>query len=534
MTTDLKDHIVAILRGPSGPEVGAFFDFDGTLVDGFSVTAFLGNLMRHMDVRPWGMLRGALATSPLSAYRLASTGLRAETADRDLQAVYDFALSALAGQHEQELHDLGERVFTEGLAARLRHGAWALVQAHLRKGHTVVLVSAATRYQLRPMADRLGVEHILCSTPETVGGRLTGRLAKPLLRGQAKAEAVVGFASDHGIDLLASHAYADTCDDVPFLKAVGRPAVVNPHRRMARVAAQESWPVLCMDGHSGADPIALARTVAACGGVFTGLAAGIGAGLFGVDGRHAAENGVRLASDLSLGLAGVRLEVKGTRHLWTHRPAVFLFNHQSALDLPIAVHLLQGGCTGLVKTELGHIPGLAQALRLMDWMFVDRGAANGPEDLLAAAIRHLAEGRSLAIAAEGTRSLTPTPGPFKHGAFLIARRAGVPVVPVVIRNSGRLMAKSARTIRSGRVDVCVHPAIDVSSWKARQIPERVEEVHRLYVDTIAGWETLAMNEDGPPGGLSSSDPADGGRDGETRRPAGHSASPAHTASGEAT
>jgi 1-acyl-sn-glycerol-3-phosphate acyltransferase len=303
---------------------------------------------------------------------------------------------------------------------------------------------------------------------------------------------------------------------------------------MARVAAQESWPILRMDDRPGADPIALARTVAAYGGVFTGLAAGIGTGLFGVDSRHAAENGVRLASELGLGLAGVRVEVKGARHLWTHRPAIFLFTHQSALDLPIVVHLLEGGCTGLVKTELRQTPGLAQALRLMDWTFVDRGASEGAGNALAAAVRQLAEGRSLAVAPEGTRSLTPAPGPFKHGAFLIARRAGVPVVPIVIRNSGRLMAKSTRTIHSGRVDVCVHPAIDVSSWKARQIPERVEEVHRLYVDTIAGWETLAMKEDRPPDEPSEGDRAAAARDGETRTPVPRPGKPARAASREAT
>jgi putative phosphoserine phosphatase/1-acylglycerol-3-phosphate O-acyltransferase len=60
-------------------------------------------------------------------------------------------------------------------------------------------------------------------------------------------------------------------------------------------------------------------------------------------------------------------------------------------------------------------------------------------------------------------------------------------VPIVIRNAGELMWRDAVTIRRGRVDVVVHPAIPVSAWTTAELTERVAEVRQLYVDTLASW-----------------------------------------------
>jgi putative phosphoserine phosphatase/1-acylglycerol-3-phosphate O-acyltransferase len=69
----------------------------------------------------------------------------------------------------------------------------------------------------------------------------------------------------------------------------------------------------------------------------------------------------------------------------------------------------------------------------------------------------------------------------------MAMQAGVPVVPIVIRNAGELMWRDAATIRPGCVDVVVHPAIDVSAWTAGKLTQRVAEVRQLYLDTLASW-----------------------------------------------
>jgi len=66
-------------------------------------------------------------------------------------------------------------------------------------------------------------------------------------------------------------------------------------------------------------------------------------------------------------------------------------------------------------------------------------------------------------------------------------QAGVPIVPIVIRNAGELMWRDAMTIRPGRVDIVVHQPIDVSSWTTEELTKRVAEVRQLYLDTLHSW-----------------------------------------------
>ncbi|MDN5759213.1 MAG: HAD-IB family hydrolase, partial [Tomitella sp.] len=63
----------------------------------------------------------------------------------------------------------------------------------------------------------------------------------------------------------------------------------------------------------------------------------------------------------------------------------------------------------------------------------------------------------------------------------------VPVVPIVIRNAGELMWKQSTLIRSGTVDVVVHPPIDVGDWAPEALVPRIEEVEQLYRDTLSHW-----------------------------------------------
>jgi putative phosphoserine phosphatase/1-acylglycerol-3-phosphate O-acyltransferase len=215
----------------------------------------------------------------------------------------------------------------------------------------------------------------------------------------------------------------------------------------------------------------------------------VGVGVLNRSRRAAANLLSSVAPEVALGLAGVSLRVTGEEHIWSHRPAVFTFNHQSALDVFILADLLRRDFTGVVKQEasrdplfapLGYLAGVAYVER-------DRGTKSDAQAALAPARERLREGISIAIAPEGTRSATRQVGPFKKGAFHLAMQAGVPVVPIVIRNAGDLMWRRSLVVRPGTVDVVVHPPIDVSGWKAEELDDRVAEVRRLYVDTLVAW-----------------------------------------------
>ncbi|HEY3872741.1 MAG TPA: HAD-IB family hydrolase, partial [Actinocrinis sp.] len=441
-------------------------------------TAFL----RDPGLAPHRLLCAAARIGPLPAARLAAALLRGEPTDGDIRCAYRAALRLWAGESEDELARHAERVFSGQLAARLRPGAWSLVKAHQRRGHIVAIVTAAARWQVAPMAARLGVEHVLCGEPQIEEGRLTGALPEPILRGGAKAAAVLDFARAHGIDPAASHAYADSIDDLPFLESVGAPCALCPSTALAAAARARGWDVLRLDRRGAVGPVTAARSAAVWSGILTGIGAGLGLAAVGMDRREAAELGTAVASRAALELGGVQVRVQGGAHLAV-RPAVFLFNHQSWLDGAVLARLLGRDYTGFAKAELARVPGLGRFGRLLDVVFVDRGA-DGAADCFRPALDLLARGVSLAVAPEGTRSATPAPGPFHKGAFLIARAARVPVVPVVIRNTGRLMPRTARTVRAGRIDVVVHPPLDVAAWRIAELGDRIEDVRRLYVDTL--------------------------------------------------
>jgi phosphoserine phosphatase len=85
------------------------------------------------------------------------------------------------------------------------------------------------------------------SVSEVVDGRYTGREGGPFTYREGKAEAIRLLAEREGIDLAASWAYSDSESDLPMLRLVGHPVVVNPDKELRRVAAEEGWDVIHLD-----------------------------------------------------------------------------------------------------------------------------------------------------------------------------------------------------------------------------------------------------------------------------------------------
>ena len=216
-----------IKNGTKGPDVAAFFDFDGTLIDGYSASALYAHRFRNFEIGPAEMLHTLRATlggtlSEPAFEELISRGIRGWT-----------------GRAPEDIAELGERLFVGGIAGTLFHDAWRLVKAHQRRGHTVVIATSATRFQVAPLARELGIDHVLCTELESEGGLLTGRLAGRTLWGRGKIAAVTEFAEREDLDLANAHGYANGDEDVDFLAAVGRPHPVNPQPELAHEANRQ-------------------------------------------------------------------------------------------------------------------------------------------------------------------------------------------------------------------------------------------------------------------------------------------------------
>ncbi|MBF6337886.1 HAD-IB family hydrolase [Nocardia abscessus] len=459
---DLDAAIAAIRSGPQGRAVAAVFDF-GAVVD--------GPVPRRRRKPAAVLLRG----------------LRKHMTDGEYSRWLRELSEALAGRSEQELTELGRRLFKRTLYGYLYPEAWQLIRTHQAAGHTVVLVSSLTEFQVAPAAAQLGIEHVLYTPMVTRDGVLTGYPdGKPLWR-NGKAEAVAEFAAAHEVDLERGYAYAGTSADLPMLSQTGHPVAVNPDDALTEVADRQQWGRLTFRPRRPPRASDYARTAAG----FAGL---LGGALFGVASKAPTKDRQQMADALmahaarnTLRIAGVQVRVTGAENAKSPRPAVFLFNHQSQFDIIIVPEVLGGGVTAIGKKELTKNPVFGPLMRFVGVTFIDRSNSARARAALRPVVETLRGGLSVAVSPEGTRSYTPEVGLFKKGAFHIAMQAGVPVIPVVIRNAGEVCWRNAMVARPGTVDVAILDPIDVSKWDPADLDENVARVRQLFIDTLLDW-----------------------------------------------
>jgi putative phosphoserine phosphatase / 1-acylglycerol-3-phosphate O-acyltransferase len=472
----VEDVIAEIKAGPGGPGVAAFFDFDGTLIQGYSANALIAHRARHFELGPDEFVRTMLAAlgGPLD---------EASFEDLMLQGIRGWV-----GRTDDELLELGEQLFAQEIAGALFHGTWRLVRAHQNKGHTVVIATSATRMQVQPMARELGVDHVLCTELETEHGVLTGGLAGRPPWGEGKLAAVREFARRERIPLKNCHAYANGDEDVPMLDAVGFPHPINPASALARHARERGWQVVRLrTKRSQFHPMALARTSALLGSFAAAVGAGTVVGLLTNDRRGGVDVATSLFGRVAGQFANIRFDVIGEEHT-TRRPAVFFINHQSTLiDALVTSRVVRRGFTAVAKAEVKQMPVLGQLLTLADVAFVDRTNTSKAVSALQPAVDRLRAGVSIAISPEGTRSMSPKVGVFKKGGFHMARDAEVPIVPIVIRNAGEIMWRNARVVQEGTIEVVVHEPVPTANWTKGDLDEWVPRMRQLYIDTLDDW-----------------------------------------------
>ncbi len=474
--TDIDDLLAAVSAGPQGPDVGAFFDFDGTLIHGYSAALYFRQRLANRAVSPQELI-GTL----VEVFNMQQRG-------HDVTRLVGVGLGALRGTALTELEELGQQLFRSRISGQLYPDARRLVLAHLRAGHTVALASSATRFQAQAAAEDLGIEHLLVTEVESLDGIITGRVDGPILWGAGKAAAVKAFAAEHGLDLGESYAYGNGGEDLLYLETVGRPRPLNADSTLTQAAKERGWSVHRLHRQRRLTPVNIVRSVGSFAGLATGVAAGLGMGLVNRARRTALTVAAAISSELALASAGVSLEVEGQENLWLARPAVFVFNHQSQLDVIVLAALLRRDFTAVAKRELAKDPTFAAMGWIADVAYVDRTDKVGAREALAPALESLGSGTSLVIAPEGTRSPTPRVLPFKKGAFHLAMQAQVPMGPLVIRNAGEIMPAHSLILSPGTVQVRVLGPVPTADWTVENLDEQVALVEKLYADTLADWD----------------------------------------------
>ena len=217
----------------SEPVIGAFFDFDKTLLETESAKLGIKYLWdrRLLSMR---FLFKVLVANFFYQRHLVSD-----------EFVARIILKLYRGRRLQEFAAGAPAFYREYLKPKLAPNILAKVREHQRQGHLLILISGSVRYMLNSVVEDIGFDHLLCTDLE-VGddGLLTGRAQGPLCIDRTKRTLAIELARTFNIDFSLSYAYGNHQSDIPLLELVGNPFVVEPTRPLLKVAKLRDWPVL--------------------------------------------------------------------------------------------------------------------------------------------------------------------------------------------------------------------------------------------------------------------------------------------------
>lgn len=451
----------------------AFFDLDKTLISVYSALPLLLEQLKAKQVSSLGALQQILMALGQS---------------RDMyefEEVMGAAINMLEGVSEQEFTKMGDLLFHKHLQKNVYLEAQELVDAHRQLDHQLVVVTSATRYQVEPVAEALGIEYILCTEVEVKKGKLTGVIKGQPCWAEGKLSAARNWSRGKKLSLKNAWFYSDAMDDLPLLEAVGHPVAVNADPALSHHAKVEDWPNYTFRSRSRVTLMDIARTAAMYSSILPAQMLGKAASLLGgMSKKRAALMGFTTFSEVGLDLAGVKLQVKNEKYLWEQRPAIFLVNHQSILDGFITPKLVQRDYFMMGKKEARDMPVLGKAMEDAGFILFDRGDREAALAACDVAAERIRQGESLCIAPEGTRSYTKKMEPFKKGAFHIALQTGAPIVPIVVKNATELWPRGQSFVRPGTVHIEILKPISTKKWTKATLDKHLDDLYHKYLTAL--------------------------------------------------
>lgn len=169
-----------------------------------------------------------------------------EAGTLDIGQYQAFMLRPLAGHPLNELRAWREQFMAEKIEPILLPKAEELLNRHRRAGDRLLIITATNRFITTPIAERLGVSHLLATEPEVVDDLYTGRTVGIPCFQQGKVARLNAWLADTGSDLANSWFYSDSHNDLPLLKQVTYPVAVDPDATLARHAQAQGWPVISL------------------------------------------------------------------------------------------------------------------------------------------------------------------------------------------------------------------------------------------------------------------------------------------------
>ena len=188
-------------------------------------------------------------------------------------------------------------------------------------------------------------------------------------------------------------------------------------------------------------------------------------------------------------IADIRVRVEGQENLDPSQTYIFVGNHASQTDIWTFQGYIPHDFRWIAKKELFAIPIFGAAMRAVDFISIDRSRGRQAVKSLNDAAVRIAEGASVLIFPEGTRSPDGHLQPFKTGAIMLAIKSGVPVVPVGFNGTHQVLPKGSLLARGGKVVLRIGTPLPTRDFKAKdkqelalklqqQVAELLDECHQ--------------------------------------------------------
>jgi 1-acyl-sn-glycerol-3-phosphate acyltransferase len=186
--------------------------------------------------------------------------------------------------------------------------------------------------------------------------------------------------------------------------------------------------------------------------------------------------------------AGARVRVEGLENVPRGRACVFVANHQSYLDIPAVWGYVPAQFSIMAKRSLFYVPFMGWFLWRAGHIPIDRDNARAALQSVNRAVEKLHAGRSLVVFPEGHRSFDGALQEFKPGGFKIAHKAGVPVVPVAIIGTSRVLRRDSLVFHPGEVRVVIDAPLDTREYTSRTLPDLVARARAVIAARLAQFE----------------------------------------------
>ncbi|GEM_PF-1200648 len=210
----------------------AFFDVDGTLLQGISGYYTTLELIRRKIIKKRWLPRAIFYNLLAPFY----TG--------NVRRMYEFAVADMAGSRIEDILQIGRETFEKHLKKKIYQEALREIQTHQEKGNRVVLISSGPYMAIKIIEEFVKADASFSIGPVIENNILQNRLLEPFTYMEGKITAALQEAKKFNLPLEQCHFYADTYHDIYLLAKVGHPHVINPDRKLKKIALEKNWPIL--------------------------------------------------------------------------------------------------------------------------------------------------------------------------------------------------------------------------------------------------------------------------------------------------